>query len=223
MSSQASVTSIDALKEFRVALALYGEDALAGLGAVDAEVRRTIQWLQQDRPIYWQEQIKRRRQLVAEAKAELFQKKLQQKKDYHPSMSEPMEKLRHAEASLADAEKRLGLVRKWQPILQQVALEYRASTRRINDIAAGDVPRAVNLLGRLIDALEAYLRVAPPPSAAFASGGGESVSMAQPMPAEFEALANTMLDEEPDPSTVIEPPPEAVPGAEDKPRSENQD
>ena len=223
MSSQVSVTSIDALKEFRVALALYGEDAMAGLGAVDAEVRKTILWLQQDRPYYWQEQIKRRRQMVTEAKAELFQKKLQQKKDYHPSMSEPMEKLRHAEAALADAEKRLGLVRKWQPVLQQAALEYRASTRRIHDMAAGEVPRAVGLLGRLIDALEAYLRVAPPASAALAGGGGESVSMAQPLPPEFEAIANTMLDEEPDPNTEIQPPAPPTPDAPDANPSENPD
>jgi hypothetical protein len=223
MSSQVSVTSIDALKEFRVALALYGEDALSALGAVDAEVRRTIQWLQQERPYYWQEQIKRRRQFVAEAKAELFQKKLQQKADYHPSMSEPMEKLRHAEAALADAEKRLGLVRKWQPILQQAALEYRASTRRINDLAAGDVPRAVNLLGRLIDALEAYLRVAPQSTASIATTGAEGALMAQPLPAEFEAMANTMLDEEPDASTVIEPPSELTPADDVDPHSENLD
>ena len=223
MSSQVNVTSIDALKEFRVALALYGEDALAALGAVDSEVRKTILWLQQDRPYYWQEQIKRRRQMVTEAKAELFQKKLQQKKDYHPSMAEPMEKLRHAEAALADAEKRLGYVRKWQPILQQAALEYRASTRRINDLAAGDVPRAVALLGRLIDALEAYLRVAPPSSAALAAGGGEPVSMAQPLPAEFEAMANTMLDEEPDPTTEIEPPSAPTPSAAETGRSETPD
>jgi hypothetical protein len=67
MSSQAEVRSIDALKDFRTALALYAEDTLAALGAVEAEVRRTGQWLQQDRPGYWQEQIKRRREQVASA------------------------------------------------------------------------------------------------------------------------------------------------------------
>jgi hypothetical protein len=62
MSSQASVHSIDALKDLRVALALYGEDTLAALGAVEAEVRRTQRWLEEERPFYWQEQIKRRRE-----------------------------------------------------------------------------------------------------------------------------------------------------------------
>ena len=77
MSSQAEVHSIDALKDFRTALALYSEDALSALGAVEAEVRRTGQWLQQERPYYWQEQIKRRREQVASAKAEVFRRRLQ--------------------------------------------------------------------------------------------------------------------------------------------------
>ena len=74
MSSQAEVHSIEALKDFRVALALYGEDTLAALGAVEAEVRRTVHWLEQDRPVYWQEQIKRRREQVAAAKSEVFRR-----------------------------------------------------------------------------------------------------------------------------------------------------
>ena len=54
------------------------------------------------------------------------------------------------------------MVRKWQPAFRHAVLEYHASVQRIKDMAAGDVPSGVNLLTRIIDALEAYLRVAPP-------------------------------------------------------------
>jgi hypothetical protein len=197
MSSQATVHSIDALKEFRVALALYGEDTLAALGAIEAEVRRTVRWLQEDRPYYWQEQIKRRREQVSLAKAEVFRRKLQQRPDYTPPMSEQMENLRRAEASLQDAEKRLTMVRKWQPILQQAVLEYHGSIQRLKDLAAADVPGAVNLLTRLIDALEAYLSVQPP------AGGGPSTPAGRAAP-ELEAIATRILAE---PIAVGEPPP----------------
>ena len=63
-------------------------------------------------------------------------------------MSEPMEILRKAEASLQEAEKRLTMVRKWQPLFQQAVLEYHGSIQRIKELAAADVPRAVNLLSR---------------------------------------------------------------------------
>ncbi len=189
MSSQATVHSVDALKELRTALALYGEDTLGALGAVEAEVRRTMRWLQDERPYYWQEQIKRRREQVGLAKSELFRRQLQKRPDYTPPMSEQKENLRKAEASLQDAEKRLAMVRKWQPLFKQAVLEYHASVQRLKDLSAGDVPRAVNLLTRLFDALEAYLRVAPP------SGLGLEPGLATGgAPAPFVSIATEILD-----------------------------
>lgn len=195
MSSQVEAHSIEALKDFRAALALYGEDTLSALGAADAEVRRTMLWLQQDRPYYWQEQIKRRRERVATAKADLFRLRLQKSPEHHPSMAEPKERLRLAEASLQDAEKRLIMVRKWQQAFQQVVLEYHGSVQRLKDLAAADVPGAVALLGRIIDALEAYLRVeVPRGTAAEPSGAGAGRPSA-----EFVAIADsiTVLDAAP--------------------------
>lgn len=207
MDSQASVHSIDALKDFRTVLALYGDDTLAALGAVESEVRRTLLWLQQDRPYYWQEQIKRRREEVASAKAEVFRRKLQKTGDHSPSVVEQMENLRRAEASLQDAERRLAATRKWQTAFQQAVLEYHASVRRLKDLAAGDVPRAVGLLGRIIDALEAYLREAPP------SGIGNVTARTVGGLDRFAAIATQALDE--DDATPVEPaPPEDPPQPE---------
>ncbi|QEH32648.1 hypothetical protein OJF2_11270 [Aquisphaera giovannonii] len=202
MSPQAEVRSIDALKGLRSALAIYSEDTLAALGAVEAEVRRTVRWLAEDRPHFWQEQIKRRRELVASAKAEVFKRKLQKKPDYSPSMSEPIEMLRRAEASLADAERRLTLTRKWQSQFNQAVLEYHGATQRLKDLAASDVPRAIQALIRIVEALEAYLRVAPPP------GGGSSPGAAAGSPGvspELESIAARVLDEEPPPDSGDRP------------------
>lgn len=192
MSSQAAVHSIEELKNFRVALALYGEDTLGTLGAVEAEVRRTLRWLEEERPAYWHDQIKRRREQVALARADVFRRNLQKKPDYNPAMSEQKDALRKAEASLQDAEKRLVMVRKWQPLLRHAVLEYHASVQRLKDIAAGDVPSGVNLMTRIIDALEAYLQVAPPlgPGVGSASPSGQSAA-----PAELISIATTVFDE----------------------------
>lgn len=190
MSSQADVRSIDSLKELRVALALYEEDATAALGQVEFEVKRTARWLIEDRPIYWQEQIKRRREQVAMAKSELFRRKLQERPDYAPPMSEQKENLRQAEASLQEAEKRLVMVRKWQPMFNQAVLEYHGSVQRIKDLTATDVPSAVNLLGRLIDALETYLQLAPPTLGSALEGGPSTAS--EPL----VSIATAMLDED---------------------------
>ena len=214
MSSQATVLSVEALKQFRAALALYGEDTLAAIGAVEAEVRRTVLWLEQNRPGYWHDQIKRRRELVSQARADVFRKKLQKRPDYTPPMSEQVENLRKAEASLQEAEKRLTLVRKWQPRLQHAVLEYHATVQRIKELAATDLPNAALLLGRIVDAIEAYLRVQPP------SGVGltEGLAVDRASPA-MEAIALKAIDEDvarieaaraEDPPEVQDPPPAAA-------------
>jgi hypothetical protein len=197
MSSQASVRSIDTLKDLRVALALYSEDTLGAIGSVEAEVRRTLRWLQEEQPVFWQNQIKRRREEVSSARAEVFKKNLQKRPDYNPPMSEQKDNLRKAEASLQDAEKRLAAVKKWQPLFKHAVLEYHASVQRIKDLSAGDVPRAVNLLSRMIDSLEAYLRVAPPSGLELlpAQGAGGSATMMAIPTAQIDSAAVTALDE----------------------------
>lgn len=202
MSSQAEVRSIEALRDFRADLAVYGEDVSAALGAVDAEIRRTVQWLQQDRPFYWQEQIKRRRERVASAKADLFRLKLQKTPEHHPSLAEPKERLRQAEAALLDAERRLIAVRKWQPALQQAVLEYRGSVQRLKDLSAADVPRAIALLSRVVEALEAYLAEPTPGLAGVPADAGPSRSTSG-----LEAVAREVLEREaPEPEPSPSPP-----------------
>lgn len=156
-----------------------------------------MRWLEEKHPYYWQDQIKRRREQVAIARGEVFRKKLQKRAEYTPPMSEQKENLRKAEASLQDAEKRLAMVRKWQPIMRQAVLEYHASVQRLKDLAAADVPRAVLVLSRLIDALEAYLRVAVP-SGVVAAGAASSGAVAAPVmaTAPFVSIATQVLDED---------------------------
>lgn len=183
MGEQAAVRSVDALRDFRAALATFAEEALAALGGVDMEVRRTVQWVQHDRRDYWLGQIKRRREQVAMARAEVFRRKLAKTDDHNPAMSEQKELLRKAEAGLREAEHRAGLVKKWEPALQQAVLEYRAAAMRISNLASGDVPRAIAVMARIVEALEAYLLEVPPSAEGGPSPLGpiaESVLAAEP-------------------------------------------
>ncbi len=183
MSSQADVRSIEALKEFRAILTLYAEEAQGALGAVKMEARRTLNWLQHDRKTYWNEQIKRRREQVSSARAEVARRKLAKTPEHTPAFSEQKELLRQAEAGLREAEAKVMLIKKWEPALQQAALELHAGIARISHLSGTDVPRAAMLLGKLIDALEAYTRVAPPSGVAILAGEG------------FTSIASTLMTE----------------------------
>ncbi len=203
MSSQVDVRSVEAIKDFRVALALYAEEALGALGAVHMEARRTVHWVQHDRRNYWIDQVKRRRERVASARSEVARRRLMKTADSTPAISEQKEILRQAEASLREAESKIVLLRKWEPILQQAVLEYRAGTRRIADLAGGGVPRALHLLTRLVDALEGYLREDPPSLAGTIAG------------AAFDAVAGSILAEDVEVEELAQADPEPDPGPDE--------
>ena len=48
MADQAKVLSVQALKDFRIALINFVEEARNALGGVDMELRRTRDWLERD-------------------------------------------------------------------------------------------------------------------------------------------------------------------------------
>ena len=221
MSNQADVRSIDALKDFRAILALYAEEAQGALGAVKMEARRTVRWLQ-ERKIYWSEQIKRRREQVSSARSEVARRRLAKTPDNNPAMSEQKELLRKAEAGLREAEMKAVLIKKWEPALQLAVLELHASVRRISDLSSTDVARASMLLGRLVDALEAYIRETPP-SGLGAAGGLAMDSIAASIVAEevakdeAEAANPEVPEADPDPEADIETLIYPDPGTNDPP------
>src|SRR5690349_21608596 len=78
MALPIDVSSLDALRSARESLILFTEDAEGALGAMESEIRRCIDWLTHDQRMYWQSEVKRRKQALEEAKAELHRKQLSQ-------------------------------------------------------------------------------------------------------------------------------------------------
>ena len=74
MSQSANVTSIEAIKEFRSSLCRFGEDVQNALGVAEMEIRRALGWVLHEQPTYWQMRIKRRKQDLSDAQAELFRR-----------------------------------------------------------------------------------------------------------------------------------------------------
>ena len=75
MAESAKVLSVEALKEFRVSLINFVEEARNALGGVDMELRRTRDWLERDQLSYWQMQVKRRHEAMMMARTELHRRR----------------------------------------------------------------------------------------------------------------------------------------------------
>ena len=64
MSRSANVLSIQTLKDFKIAMINFAEEARNALSGVEMELRRMRDWLERDQLGYWQAQVKRRNEEV---------------------------------------------------------------------------------------------------------------------------------------------------------------
>jgi hypothetical protein len=216
MGLPVNVENIQILRDIRAALCLFGEDARNALAATEMEISRMLDWLHNDRRLYWDAQIRLQRQELATAKAELFRKRTSQMFGNEGNLSEPRELVRMASKRLEHAESKLARVKKWEQPLQQALMEYRSSSGPLSDYAAGDLERVLAMLDRMIRALEEYSSGGPPTTETTRAIRAESAarSVARPLD-EAEAGADS-IEEEPVPTgsaeaTDAEHPPDLPP------------
>ncbi len=68
MGISARVESLDALRWLKVAMAKFAADALAALGDADAELQRTVTWLETEQLAHWQALQRTRMEAVSQAR-----------------------------------------------------------------------------------------------------------------------------------------------------------
>lgn len=169
--SQANVRSVDAIKDFKVSLINFSEDARNALGGVEMEIRQVRNWLERDQLAYWKAQVKRCNELVSEARTELHRRKLSQGNSDAVSDADQKEALRMAQRRLHEAEEKVERIKRWVPILEHATSEYHSQSQPLGDSLSGKLVGSLALLERMIVAVEQYLAMDAPASAPFTMGG----------------------------------------------------
>jgi hypothetical protein len=163
MSRAANVLSTQTLKDFKVTLVNFGEDARNALSGVDMELRRTRDWLERDQLGYWQAQVKRRQEEVMQARADLHKRKISQQGSDAVSDTEQKEALREATKKLRIAEEKVELIKKKLiPFLRHEIDEYHSHSQPLGDHLSGGFERAIAALEKMSIALESYLALRAP-------------------------------------------------------------
>ena len=161
MSQSANVRSVQAIHDFKIAMANFAEDARTALSSSEMEVRRVRNWLQRDQLTYWQGQVKRRTEEVSTARTELHRRRLSQQGSEAISDTEQKENLRAAQRRLEEAERKVAIVKRWVPVLEHAIAEYHSAVQPLGDRLSGALVNSLSLLERTIAAVESYLAVAP--------------------------------------------------------------
>ena len=156
MSGNVQVTSIEAVKEFAPALAFMQEELKGVLSSVQIEMQRSIGWIEQDRPRYWQTQLKRAFDKVAETRTALTSCQMRTIAGRHPSCIE--EKVAHTAAKrrLEFCQDQIELVKKWGVKLHHEADELRGRMAGVQRLAESDLTKSMALLANLVESLERY-------------------------------------------------------------------
>jgi multidrug resistance efflux pump len=162
--SQAHVASIEGLSNWKDALGLFAAEGRDALVAVELEVQRGVDWLENQLKL-WHAEIRKSEELLTQAKAELNRRKNLPIMGKAPDCTEQEKAVRRAQARLAHAEEKQQTCRRWLPRLRQAIEEYQGTARPLSGWLEQDLPRACAVLEQRIAALEAYVGTPASPSA----------------------------------------------------------
>lgn len=164
MPEFARVTSIEALRQFKAALADFAEHAGLALSEAQSDVQRTIAWLTNDRAAHWQREIKKRNERLNLAKAELFRKQMENK-DTRTSAVVERKNVAKAEQFVHEAEQKLANVKRWRTALERELMLFKAQCAHVSGVVSADIPITIGRMDKMISSLEAYVSLAAPSGA----------------------------------------------------------
>ena len=178
MARGAKVRSIDAVGTFSAALKNFEEESTGVLTSLDMEVRRALEWIHHDRKEYWKQQVRRRDDKVAEARADLARCLAYRSTDEQPSCHDEKIALEKAKRRLRAAEEKVQIVRHWTRVLDHEVHEFRGSINQLTHWLQVDHPQSVAALERMMTALSAYVGLEP--SVQSDAGGGPMSRPSEP-------------------------------------------
>jgi hypothetical protein len=167
MSRSANVLSVQSLKDFKVVMVNFAEEARNSLGGVDMELRRMRDWLERDQLGYWQAQVKKRSEDLMQARADLHRRQLSQQGSDAVSDADQKEALREAQRRLRLAEEKVAVVKRLIPQLHHAIDEYHSHSQPLGDHLSGGFEKSLAGMEKMIGALESYLALRAPTAPVF--------------------------------------------------------
>jgi hypothetical protein len=158
--STARVTSISALREFRLALSKYRSEAAAALIEAESEIQRTLVWLRHDRLSYWQKELRKRQELLTRAKSDMYRHIVAS--DSPRASVDQKKGLEKAKRQLDEAEAKLLAIKRHIRILDHELVLYRGEVQGLNGMIESDLVMAESRLERMAADLEAYAQLVGP-------------------------------------------------------------
>lgn len=177
--SSAGVHSVSALEELKNVVTKFQTEAKEALAVTEMGVNRSLEWFQNDLLKQWQSEYRKREEAVTNARSDLERCRMQSFGDRTPDCTDQKVALKKAQIRLEEAEQKIKAVKKWSRVLEEEVGEYRGPAQELGNVIAGELPKAIADLNRMLLALEAYMSVKAPPGAAVSMAFGNEPSGVQ--------------------------------------------
>lgn len=165
MSGPANVRSLDAIREFRAALVVFLGQVGDALLALQEQVFVAVDWVENEQPRYWDREVLRAYDQVAEARVALETNRLRKEAFGHrPSLVEEKQALEAAKRRLAYCQQKVEVVKQAGISLRHEADEFLGRLASLQRLVEGDLPKMIGLLERMLAALESYAETGEAPA-----------------------------------------------------------
>lgn len=155
-ATNARVTSIDALDDFRAKLLVYCARARRLLDDVNDEVVRTRVWLQSDRLPYWKKQVWLKQKKLAAADQELMTARLS---DMPEAVQARRIVVNKCKAALRETEARFERVKKWVKHYGSAVEPKAKVVIQMRQVVDHELRKAIAFLEQAASTLAAYAEI----------------------------------------------------------------
>lgn len=152
----ADVTSIPAIREFKVALLKFQDEGRSSLELLQIQLQRVLQWIEQDRPAYWTAQTRRAFDAVAQTRTALTTCQMRKVAGRRPSCIEEKQAYAAAKRRLQHCQDQVRRVKQWSVKLHQERDDFRGRMSGLARVLEQNVPQMAALLERISTTLEDY-------------------------------------------------------------------
>lgn len=172
MSAPVQITSIEAVRQFKLALEEFQGEAREAVTQLLLEMRRAVDWIEHDRARYWPREFQRASDAVLQARNDLERCEMALRAEDKRSCYEQKLALEKAKRRLRLTEEKVRAVRRWRVTVHREADDFHGRLAKLASCLDMDLPRALAALERMAVALDRYTERAAPVEG---SGGTDTV------------------------------------------------
>jgi len=156
MNRPANVRSIEHIRDLRISLINFEESARGAVDQLTMEVRRGLDWIENDRRCYWPDQVKKASELLTQKRNDLERCQLRVGGDEPPSCYEQKKAYERARQRMRYCEEQVRVTKRWIRTVRAEMTEFEGQVAQTVTTLDTDLPRAIATLGRMLAALEKY-------------------------------------------------------------------